>query len=477
MRNVCLPTVEFRHLESATRGTDVPEGDFFASVWRYQKHLVGGDRFYSPNLSMASRTPALRPPGEQAAMARVAAHIGRPYQVFRQTTDEDEIRWLSSICRADSTLRPTVEAAHAAVADPFEVRTVNWFLPDLDSPFYGGVNTAFRIADQLAADHGVQNQFVLMAAANERFFDSALAAAYPRLAGSRLAFYDGSYESMEANAPDADVSIATLWVTAYAVARFTRTRRRAYLIQDFEPMFYPAGSMYAMTEETYRLGLYGLCNTERLHGIYRDQYGGSGYGFMPAVQTDVFHATDRTPLDHEGPVRVFLYSRPGHWRNCWELAGPALDLVKRRFGESVEIVTAGSWATPEDLGRGIQHLGLLDYRDTGALYRSCDLGIALTLSAHPSYLPLELLACGAPVVAFDNPAGDWILQHEQNCIRTPRTVDGLAEGIGRLVADPALRSALSKQGIEDIAQRHGSWPAALSGIYGYLCDPEGRGAR
>ena len=62
------------------------------------------------------------------------------------------------------------------------MRTVNWFLPDLDSPFYGGVNTAFRIADQLAADHGVVNRFVLMAAANERFFRSALAAAFPRLA-------------------------------------------------------------------------------------------------------------------------------------------------------------------------------------------------------------------------------------------------------------------------------------------------------
>jgi GT2 family glycosyltransferase len=472
LRNVCTPFVRVDHLESATRGTDVPEGDFFASYWRYQKWLVGGDPYFSPNLSLASSRPTLKPATEAPPMAGVAARLGRPFQVFRQSSDEAETAWLGSICRADSATRQRVEALHAEVVGRRQVQTVSWVFPDIDSPFYGGINTALRIADRLAAEHGVQNQFVLMAAENPRFFDSALSAAFPRLAGSPVSFYDGSVASMERNAPDADVTIATLWVTAYAVSQFSRTDRRAYLIQDFEPMFYPAGSMYALTEESYNLGLYGLCNTDRLRDIYRSTYRGVGWSFMPAVQESVFHAEDRRPLDHDGPARVFLYARPGHWRNCWELAGPALDLVKRRFGSDVHIVTAGSWARPEDLGRGIDHLGLLDYRDTGQLYRTCDAGIALTLSEHPSYLPLELLACGVPVVAFDNPAGDWIMEHERNALRTPRTIDGLAEAIGRLVEDVPLRQRLSAEGLRDIAARHGSWPTALGGIYDFLCDPE-----
>jgi GT2 family glycosyltransferase/glycosyltransferase involved in cell wall biosynthesis len=477
LRNVCSPFAEVRHIESATRGSSIPECDFFASFWRYQKWLNSGDPFYSPNLSLTSLQPVLRPVGEPPAIEAVGAQLNRPHRVFRQTNDEAEIAMLASNCRADSTTRPQVEAWHAAVHGPQPVETVNWFLPDLDSPFYGGINTALRIADRLAASHGVKNQFVVMAAANEMFFDSALAAAFPRLAGSDVVFYDGTVDSMQRVAPDADVSIATLWVTAYAVAHFARTRRRFYLIQDFEPMFYPAGSLYALTEEGYRLGLYGLCNTARLRDIYTGRYGGHGFAFMPAVQGDVFHANGRRPLDHEGPARVFLYARPGHWRNCWELAGPALDIVKRRFGSDVHIVTAGSWARPEDLGRGIDHLGLLDYRDTGALYRTCDAGIALTLSEHPSYLPLELLACGVPVVAFDNPAGDWIIEHERNALRCPRTVDGLAEAVSRLVGEADLRSRLSVAGLADIAARHADWDAALAGIHPFLVDPEavGRG--
>ncbi len=475
LRNVCSPFTEVRHLESVTRGSAIPAGDFFASFWRYQKWLNRGDPFYSPNLSLSSSRPMLRPTNETPPLETVMARLGRPHRVFRQTNDEAEAAMLGSTCRADSTTRAGVEASHRAVKGPHAVETINWFLPELDSPFYGGINTALRMADYLAAEHGVVNQFVAMAGPNEPFFDSALSAAFPRLAGSTFAFYDGTVKSMARVAPDADVSIATLWVTAYSVAHFARTRRRFYLIQDFEPMFYPAGSLYALSEESYRLGLYGLCNTERLLDIYTGRYGGTGFSFMPAVQGDVFHAQGRRELDHDGPTRVFLYARPGHWRNCWELAGPALDVVKQRFGSGVHIVTAGSWARPEDLGRGIDHLGLLDYRDTGALYRTCDVGIALTLSEHPSYLPLELLACGVPVVAFDNPAGDWIIEHERNALRCPRTVDGLAEAVGRLVADPELRIQLSQAGLSDIAKAHGDWSQALAGVYSFLADPEGVG--
>jgi hypothetical protein len=41
--------------------------------------------------------------------------------------------------------------------------------------------------------------------------------------------------------------------------------------------------------------------------------------------------------------------------------------------------------------------------------------------------------------------------------------------------DQALRERLSARALQDIADRHGDWDAALAGIYDYLCDPEGRG--
>jgi glycosyltransferase involved in cell wall biosynthesis len=287
-----------------------------------------------------------------------------------------------------------------------------------------------------------------------------------------VAFHDASRPSLEA-VPPADAAVATLWATAYSVAQFPGARRRFYMIQDFEPMFYPAGTEYALAEETYRLGLYGLCNTHNLLRIYADDYAGRGLSFLPAVDQGVFHADGRPYRPPGTPATVFIYARPGHWRNCWELAAPALEELKARLGDGVRIVAAGAWAAGAGAENAVKRLGLLDYRATGELYRRCDVGVALTLSKHPSYLPLELMACGVPVVAFDNPWGHWILRDGENCLLAKRTVDSLVDRLEKLCTEPALRERLSRRALADVAAGHSDWDKALAGIYPYLGNPEG----
>jgi glycosyltransferase involved in cell wall biosynthesis len=93
------------------------------------------------------------------------------------------------------------------------------------------------------------------------------------------------------------------------------------------------------------------------------------------------------------------------------------------------------------------------------------------VSEHPSYLPLELMACGVPVVAFDNPAGHWLLRDE-NALLARQTVDGLRTAIERVVLDPELGRKLARQGLSDISERYSSWEKSLSGVFEYLCNPE-----
>jgi GT2 family glycosyltransferase/glycosyltransferase involved in cell wall biosynthesis len=476
LRNVCSPLTGVRHLESATRGSTVPPMDFFTSYWRYSPWLFGGDPYFSPNLSLGSRTPVLRSVHEPTPQQRIAGPLGREFVTFRQRNDEAESRALADQCRALPSTVQDNQLLHELNAEPFDVRTVNWFIPDIDSPFYGGINTALRIADHLARTRGVVNRFVVWGSPADEFNRSALTAAFPSLADAEIVFHDGRPESL-AELPPADVAVATLWVTAFAVAHAGNVRRKFYLIQDFEPMFYPASTLYALAEESYRLGLYGLCNTDNLRQIYADDYAGKGMSFMPAVDPTVFHARDRRERGADEPATLFVYARPGHWRNCWELASLALEEVKRRLGDGVRIVTAGAWATGGGSDADIKHLGLLDYRATGELYRASDVGLALTVSKHPSYLPLELMACGVPVVAFDNPWGHWILRDGENSLLAKRTVDSLADQLERLCSDAVLRKRLSAQALTDIGERHGDWDTALSGIYDYLCDPEGTRSR
>jgi glycosyltransferase involved in cell wall biosynthesis len=194
------------------------------------------------------------------------------------------------------------------------------------------------------------------------------------------------------------------------------------------------------------------------------------------VDRSVFHAQGRRPLAVGEPVTLFVYARPGHWRNCWELASTALLLARDRVGDRLRIVSAGSWAFDDSNpleASAMRHLGLLEYRATGDLYRRADIGLTLTVSAHPSYLPLEVMACGGAVVAFDNPAGHWLLKSGENCLLTEMSATSLADAIVRLVEDDALRGRLAGNALARIDAQHADWAVALCGIHPYLCDPEG----
>ncbi len=472
LRNVCTPAIHIDHLESATRKTDVPVEDIFASYWRYARFLRFGDPYHNPNVSLMSREPKLRAPDEPTALERVGPALGRSFGgAFRQSASDAEARAFATACRATDAVTQSVHSLHADHAGPIDVRSVNWFVPDFDNPFYGGLATIFRIANHLRTNHGVENRFVIWGTPDERWTRSGLAAIFPGLEDSEIVTCPSLEADSVQDLPYADVSIATQWQTAYQVAHFPKTLRKFYLIQDFEPMFNPAGTLYALAEETYKLGLLGLCNTPHLLDLYEDRYNGAGVAFTPAVDQRVFHAEGRTGRSPQDPINLFVYARPGHWRNCWELAEPALRAVKERFGDRVRIVTAGAWASPEELRNGMDHLGLLDYVETGDLYRTCDVGLSLTVSEHPSYLPLELMACGVPVVAFDLPAGYWILHDEKNSLLAKRTVDGLSEQLTRLIEDQDLRSRLRAGALASIEANHSSWDDNLSGIFDQLGGP------
>lgn len=475
-RNVVVPGTGMRHMESATRD---PAGgvrtDLFASWWHYQRWLTAGDPYFSPSLSLESHWPTLRPPGERPAAERMLEAMERPHGVFRQELLEETSRGLALAYPVGDSAAAAVASAHAEVSGRHDVRTLNWVLPPFDNPFYGGLATITRLADLLARSEGVTQRFVICDREQREFYRSALSAAYPSLTGCELVFLGGDGLDEVDRIPPADAVIATMWTTAYVAAVAPSQGRRFYLVQDHEPTFYPAGTLYALAEETYRLGLYGICNTEPIHDMYTNRYGGSASWFLPAVDRSVYFPPER-PRHSERPagepVRIFVYARPGHWRNCWEIAEPALHRLKERHGDNVHIVTAGSWATSADLGGGIEHLGLMDVRSTGELYRRCDIGVALTVSEHPSYLPGELMACGVPVVAFDLPEAEWILKHEQTGLRARQTIGGLAEQLERFVGDPELRRRCGEGALAHIDASHSDWDTALDGVWDYLCDPE-----
>jgi glycosyltransferase involved in cell wall biosynthesis len=358
---------------------------------------------------------------------------------------------------------------------PLAIDTIHWYLPGFDHAYYGGVHTVLRFAASFATRHAARNTFVVLGTPTRQAiqtYTARIGAAFPALAGTPVILV-GAYYDLTTVQP-ADVCVATHWTTAYYVLKFNQTRRKFYFMQDFEPMFYPAGSTSAQAEATYYFGFYGLANTITLQQHYCNNYQGSATVFTPCVDTHVFYPASEQQEDGSRPYQVFFYARPDYWRNGFELAVSALRQLKERLGKRVRVVSAGQQWNPADYGLAgvVENQGLLSYQDTARLYRTCDVGLVLMFTRHPSYLPFELMASGCLVVSNVNNATSWLLKDEENCLLSLPSASCIADTLARGLHDRELRHRITAHALRLIGQQFSDWDQQIDHAYHYMCDPE-----
>ncbi|MGQ3027538.1 MAG: rhamnosyltransferase WsaF family glycosyltransferase [Ferrovibrionaceae bacterium] len=336
-----------------------------------------------------------------------------------------------------------------------------WYIPPLDNVAYGGARTIVRCAAHLRRTLGMRQRFLICGQGDAAALRQSIVSVFPDLADVEVDTLD-SIAKLQA-IPDATVSIATLWTTAFTLARVRNSAFKYYFIQDYEPLFYPAGTISALVEATYRFGYRAITNTDQLAAIYRRDFGGEAISFMPAIEPSVFHAP--VPDNRRGSdrIRVFSYARPGHPRNAFELLAATLRRVKARHGDRVELLCAGAGWNPAEHGlEGIvTNLNMLSYAGTGDLYRSCHIGLTLMMTRHPSYLPFELMASGCLLVTNHNPVSGFLLRDGENCLLAPPIASVLAAKVGEAIERYDDFAPLRQGAIDTIGGEHGDWETQM----------------
>ena len=349
-------------------------------------------------------------------------------------------------------------------ASRHEIRTINWLLPQVKHPLFAGVNTVLRFADYFSREKGIENRMVFYGGQNGTLspLRKKIGASFPALVDRIYGLDDGDAGKL----PASDISIATFWTSAYLLLRAKNTTGKFYFIQDFEPLFYPAGAAYGLVEATYRLGYWGIANTNGLGTLLRDSYDMTVKSFQPAVDPKMFYPAADRPQE---PIKIFFYGRPGNPRNGFVLGIEALKLIKKQFKQHVQIVSAGGVWNPSDFGAKdvIENLGLLPtIEGVAALYRKCHIGLVFMFTKHPSYQPIEMMASGMAVVANENSALRLLLRNMENSLLVEPTVTSVAEAISCLVRDADRRNAIASEGLRPTEQTR--WNTEIEGVYEFL---------
>lgn len=355
------------------------------------------------------------------------------------------------------------------VATDIASRYCNWYLPPFDSPFYGGIMTILRLAEYLLRVYGIKQRILICGSAKKDEVKANVARAFSNLANVEIIILD-SAKSI-ASIPASDYSVATLWTTAYVLVGVQNTGLKFYMIQDFEPAFYPAGSTYAQAELTYRFGFYGIANTQSLKAIYEEDYGGIGVVLKPSIDKSVFFPN----LDKRSTTtkRLFYYARPGTPRNGFELAAATLKRLKQKYGDALDIVCAGAGWDPKKYGLDgvVRSIGMLPYTETGNLYRGCHIGFVMMMTKHPSYLPFELMACGTLVVTNHNDANTWLLKDGENCLLSPPTASCLSETISYALDHYESFDLIRERAARQIFTESGNWDAHMQEVAAFILNP------
>lgn len=344
-----------------------------------------------------------------------------------------------------------------------------WFVPLVDHVLKGGVRTIFAVAEQMSLRWGTLNYLVLDSFSG-RDFDAKPLELELRKHFGHLKFtlikHRRGVDDVAA-IPASDVSFCTLWTTAYLLVKYNRTKRKYYFLQDYEPVFYPAGSVYGVIEATYRFGFSCIANTLGVAQRYR-RYSSDVISFPPGIDQGVFFC-DQDARPNSGRKRIVFYGRPANDRNAFALGLSVVRRIKSTLGDGVDIMSVGARWDPAQFGADgvLTNLGLLvDLREVANLYRSSHVGLVFMFSAHPSYQPLEYMACGCVPVTNWNENNEWILEHDRNCLFLNPVPQLMADEVVALLGSDDRLERLRTNGLETV--RAFSWPRAYDLILEFI---------
>ena len=410
---------------------------------------------FSPMAAIRKFLDIVKQSGFRVAVARTLGAVSRQVAPVESNVKRPKIdvsRFFNAVYAPGSAIGQPVSLP----VDANEDRCVDalWFIPDFGAGSGGHLNI-IRFVRGLEA-RGMRCGLVIVGHH-----------AHPSqgIAASKIRSYFGEIDAevyFEGDLlPPARRAIATSWITAYYLRHYDAPDvSRFYFIQDYEPLFYPAGFDAVAAERTYEFGYGMICaggwierQLLKTHGV--EAIGSFGFSYDQSMYR---------PIPKRDAVkRVFFYVRPPTARRGFELGMLALDLVGRMRSD-VEFIFAG-WDV-EEYAFAHVHLnaGVLRTEELPDLYAQCDVALVLSFS-NMSLLPYEVMACGCALVTNDDPCATWGLDSSIATFASPEPAS-MAKAIVELLDDSARRKSQVERALAFVQAT--SWEREIDHVHRML---------
>ncbi|MBR5473661.1 MAG: hypothetical protein IKU82_06720 [Clostridia bacterium] len=296
---------------------------------------------------------------------------------------------------------------------------LNILVPTLNpAHVFGGITTAIHFYENLADELGIKRRMIVT---DEETIPEYLGKykGYKMVNCSDNAIFDRQVVPFSNRVGKTipvgknDIFVCTGWWTAYNAREILKNIEQnagvakplVYLVQDYEPYFYPWSSRSALAESTYRMDkpVIAVFNSSEL----KDYFKLHNYSFYKEYCFDpALNASLKKELINNPPVKkekkIIVYGRPSVQRNCFEIVADSLRKWSVMADDASEwqLISAGEKHADLTIGNGcvLRSCGKLSIEEYAKMMGSCYAGISLMVSPHPSYPPLEMSTFGIKTI-------------------------------------------------------------------------------
>lgn len=294
---------------------------------------------------------------------------------------------------------------------------ITLIVPNLNSDsVFGGLLTAIKIYKSIAHNLKAEMRIIVLSGKYNRRMTYNVSG-FNYIGAEKNVLFVSEEESIDIR--ENDFFIGTYWTTVFSFMPVLQKQKKIfglpnrkfiYLIQDFEPGFFPWSTEYVLANSTYEnfsKDIVAVFNAKSLHNFFENKnYSfGKEIVFNPQLNGKLKKLLPSVPINRK--KKILIYGRPTIPRNAFEIIKSALAMWSENYvkAKEWEIISLGASFSDIKLRNNIiKSYGKVSLEDYAMHMKTSYAGISLMISPHPSYPPLEMSTFGIKTItnSFEN---------------------------------------------------------------------------